>query len=525
MKQDHAYDVIIAGAGAAGLTAAAYLSKSGAKVLLCEKNPKTGGLVSSFEHNGFLFDAGIRAFENSGILFPMLKQLGIEMEFVKSPVSVGIGDAIVRLQSQKSLSDYEKMLADCYPDNAGDIAKIMGEIHKVMEYMDVLYGIDNPLFMDIAGDKRYLMKTLLPWLIKYQKNIKKASALSEPVNEYLTKFTSNRSLIDIITQHFFKNTPSFFALSYFGQYLDYSYPVGGTEKLAGRLTEFIKKHGGEIATEMPITTVDQTQNSVITADGSSFFYRKLIWACDAKQLYKSISQDSPTQKEAEQKAMVQSHDGGDSILTVFLGIDLPPDYFKQKGGAHFFFTPSKTGLSSAEAALLASGGDKQELFSLVADYLKLTTFEISCPALRDPALAPQNQTGLIVSTLMDYRTVKRIKEAGWYDEFKQLCIDTVIRILDETVFAGLKSKILFSLCSTPLTLESVTGNAQGAITGWAFDDGKLPAETRLPKIAKSVLTPIPDVYQAGQWSFSPSGLPVCILTGKLAADAVLKKLK
>ena len=80
------YDVIIAGAGAAGLTAAAYLGKYGYSVLLCDKNEKTGGLVSSFEYDGFVFDGGIRAFENSGIIFPMLKQLGIEMEFVKSGI-------------------------------------------------------------------------------------------------------------------------------------------------------------------------------------------------------------------------------------------------------------------------------------------------------------------------------------------------------------------------------------------------------------------------------------------------------
>ena len=31
-------------------------------------------------------------------------------------------------------------------------------------------------------------------------------------------------------------------------------------------------------------------------------------------------------------------------------------------------------------------------------------------------------------------------------------------------------------------------------------------------------------YQAGQWTYSPSGLPIAILTGKLAADQVTKEL-
>jgi hypothetical protein len=52
----------------------------------------------------------------------------------------------------------------------------------------------------------------------------------------------------------------------------------------------------------------------------------------------------------------------------------------------------------------------------------------------------------------------------------------------------------------------------------------MPAVSKQPRIASSVLTPIPDTVQAGQWTFSPSGLPIAILTGKLASDRVLKDL-
>jgi hypothetical protein len=36
---------------------------------------------------------------------------------------------------------------------------------------------------------------------------------------------------------------------------------------------------------------------------------------------------------------------------------------------------------------------------------------------------------------------------------------------------------------------------------------------------------VPGILQAGQWTFSPSGLPTAILTGKLAADAAQAALK
>jgi phytoene dehydrogenase-like protein len=144
--------------------------------------------------------------------------------------------------------------------------------------------------------------------------------------------------------------------------------------------------------------------------------------------------------------------------------------------------------------------------------------------MRDPALAPAGQTGLVISSLFDYSLTKHIATLGWYDEFKQLVVDHMIRVLDASIYPGLKAAVLDSFTSTPLTLERISGNSEGAITGWAFTNDAMPAVSSLPGVAKAVLTPIPDVYQAGQWTYSPSGLPISILTGKLAADRVIKDL-
>ncbi len=102
--------------------------------------------------------------------------------------------------------------------------------------------------------------------------------------------------------------------------------------------------------------------------------------------------------------------------------------------------------------------------------------------------------------------------------------DRMIEVLDASIYPGLKAAVIDSFTSTPLTIEKISGNSEGAITGWAFTNEFIPAVSTLPKVASSVLTPIPDTYQAGQWTYSPSGLPISILTGKLAADRILKDL-
>ena len=162
-----AYDVIIVGAGIAGLTAAAYSAKAGLKVLVCEKEEKTGGLVNSFEYKGFVFDGGIRAIENSGIVLPMLRQLGVAVDFLPSPVSIGIQKDVITIRSKDSLAEYQALLAKHFPDNEQDIAGIIQEIARIMGYMDVLYGIENPLFLDLKNNLGYVFKKILPWAFKY----------------------------------------------------------------------------------------------------------------------------------------------------------------------------------------------------------------------------------------------------------------------------------------------------------------------------------------------------------------------
>ena len=172
-----AYDTIIVGGGIAGLTAAAFVADAGHTVLLCEKEDTLGGLVNSFERDGFVWDAGIRAFEDSGIILPMLKSLGIDLTFVKSPVSIGIEDRVIPVESSSDLASYEDLLAHFYPESREDIRRIIVDIQLVMKHMDVLYGVENPIFKDLLRDREYLMKVLLPWLGRFLLTIGKINRM------------------------------------------------------------------------------------------------------------------------------------------------------------------------------------------------------------------------------------------------------------------------------------------------------------------------------------------------------------
>ena len=146
---------------------------------------------------------------------------------------------MIRVSSKESLGAYQELLDKYFPDNQQDIAGIIQEIAKVMGYMDVLYGIDNPLFLDLKNNPEYVFRTILPWAFKYLLTAPKIAKLGKPVDEHLASFSTNQALLDIIAQHFFQKTPAFFALSYFSLYLDYRYPRGGTGALPKALEQFV----------------------------------------------------------------------------------------------------------------------------------------------------------------------------------------------------------------------------------------------------------------------------------------------
>ncbi|MCY1723307.1 NAD(P)/FAD-dependent oxidoreductase [Prolixibacteraceae bacterium Z1-6] len=535
------YDTIVVGGGIAGLTAAAFVAKAGQKVMLFEKQSKVGGLIQTFERNGVYFDGGLRSMENSGTLFPMLRSLGIEIDFIQSKTSIGVGNSVMVLENHESIEEYQAFLIKEFPENENDIKNIINEVRKSMDYMDVLYGIDNPTFMDLKNDKEYVRKELLPWLFKFLMAIRKINKLKEPVDEYLQRFTKNQALIDLIGQHFFQKTPASFALSYFSLYLDYYYPKGGTATVIYGLADYIKDKGGVIRTSTNIEQHNPEQKFVIDDEGNRFDYEHLIWAADLNQLYKRIPTDTLKSKKLVRKIKDKINyykglRGGDSVFSVYTTVDLEPEYFAEKCTGHFFYTPREKGLSAVDKIGLNEFMGKQtvdqndtelkeKLISYLKEYCDLNTLEIAIPALRDPAMAPKGKTGVVVSLLYDYCLAKKIDDAGWTAEIKKILEAQLIKIMDESIYPGFKEKVSHRFSSSPLTIEKLTDSTEGGITGWAFTNPYMPVVNKMLTVAKSVNTVLPHVYQAGQWAYSPSGMPISVLTGKLAADKVIKNSK
>ncbi|MBL8965373.1 MAG: NAD(P)/FAD-dependent oxidoreductase, partial [Spirochaetaceae bacterium] len=440
--------IVVAGAGLAGLTAATYLARAGYPTLLVEKTGACGGLLNSIERDGFVFDVGARSIENAGVIRPMLKELGIDLELLASPVTIGVEGRMVRMDSPEGTREYQNLLEGLYPGHAGEIRRIFNRIDKVMKDMRVIYGFDNPVFRDFSNDRRYIFTELLPWMRKFLPALARMNRKNQAIEDYLRRLSSFQPLNDIIDQHFFRKTPMFFALGYYFVYQDYFYPRGGTGKFAEKLLEKFLAAGGEVMLDTEIERIVPAEKILSGSKGLDCSYETLVWCADLKSLYRKVDTtglDGATVDRIDsRRSQVMGSRGGDSVFSLYLGVDRPVPEFAAVTTGHLFYTPSREGLADTYrgelAALLAAPGPdcREGIPAWLRKYCRLTTYEVSIPSLRDPALSPPGRTGIVASFLLEYDLVKKTLDEGWYEEFKTMVEDAMIETLDASLFPGLR---------------------------------------------------------------------------------------
>ena len=521
--------IVIVGGGIGGMTAAAYLVKNNHDVIIIEKNSRIGGLLGAITKDGFHFDTGARALVNSGMVRPIFRDLGIDLEYFENKITISIEDEIFRVDSMDSLKEYEEILKRLFPENIKDIEILTSEIYDISIDTEIQYRLDNPNFMDIFGDIPALFKEIIPWLFTFLGTVYRMNRTSGPMESFFSKFTENQSLINMLSQFFFKSTPAFFAMGYFYVYLDYFYPKGGTGSLVQLLKDKYTELGGTIMLNTRITEVSASESVLTDSEGNKYEYDKLIWAADLNALYSQISTDGLStgkiKKLSRERDRMLAAKGGESVFCMFMGVDRPPSYFQENGGEHLFYTPDRTGLGEINRSQLQdiienfSSKSKNEILDWIDRFCDFNTYEVSVPVLRDSSLAPEGKTGLMISVLFDYKLAAKIEQAGWHDEFKERMENRIIGLFSKSRYKDLNDDLLFRFSSSPLTIQSVSGNSDGAITGWSFE-APVPVQTKILSVNKSVQTPLPDILQCGQWTFSPSGVPLAMLTGWYAAKKI-----
>jgi len=512
-----------------GLVAAAYALRDGHDVEVLERSDGVGGLVRSFSRQGFVFDAGPRAIGKAGMLPAMLADLGIDLPLARGAVSTGIADCVVHHDGEEGLGLWLESLRALFPESGRAIDAIGRWARTCSRMARYLNRVPNPLFTDVFSDPRFLLREFLPLMPGFLASVAHAAVSGAPMERAMAALAPDPGLAEMVTQHFFKGTPVNFVLGYFENFLDYAYPLGGTGRLPEAIAAKIREGGGRIVTGFEAARIDCAARRVVDARGEERPYDVLVWCADLASLYAraDVAGLSPGRRAAIARETTRFAPAkpGESVFQVFLGIDKAPESFGAISRGHFIYTPSPEGLGDVRRGQLDrlkarfSETPRGEVLAWLSAFCRRNSYEVSIPALKDPSLAPSGQTGMAVSLLFDGGLCRLVSEAGWFEEFRQAAVEGMLDALEGSIYPDLRSGILFRDSATPLTIERGYGSAGGAITGWNME-GPVPVPRSLPGVFGAPRTAIPGVLKAGQWSYSPSGVPVAMLTGRVAASLI-----
>ncbi|MBD3286965.1 NAD(P)-binding protein, partial [candidate division WOR-3 bacterium] len=323
-RTDHQYDVVIIGAGMAGLVAGAYLTREGLSVLICEQAEEPGGYFRTFTYKGFSFDAGLKAVENAGMLRPMIADLDLGVELLPSPYGLVLPDACIVLKDPGDVNRFYQTLGERFPDQKDGLKALLAESAKISAWIDLLTTMPNPLF----EDRKMVMKRMPGWAMKNLGSLlrsKKVQKLMDvPLNQFLCRYITDSALIRVLTEIFFRGTPALFGLGYSRIFYDYLYPRGGLQALTDSLSAYIQNKGGEIRTGSRVTGINLDNgiaSGVELESGDRLHSSVVLSAGDMESALLDLLPESAIDNTLRQR--LQDAEIGESAVCVFAGVDIP----------------------------------------------------------------------------------------------------------------------------------------------------------------------------------------------------------
>jgi phytoene dehydrogenase-like protein len=515
------YDVVIIGAGVGGLLTGNYLVRQGLRTLLLEQHTQPGGYLCGFRRQGFYFDGGDQSFGSSGLVFPVLEQLGLDREvrFVRADYRWHTPWADFKVDS---LAGVQQAVTAAFPDQRTELESYFKDLGLLVEGVRVFSEQPNPFILSGWARLSGLARLMAHWRV--MKAINAFSTLSGL--ELAEKHFSDPRLVEFFGRFGYTGAPAVATAGAWACWLyDYWYPIGGLQGFADLLANSFVEHRGVLRyrTRVARLLIDQGQNGgsgrarpggpralgVVTTDGEAVHADYVVSAGDHRRL--ALELLPPDGLDLAWRVEAAASPVSDSIFSVYLGVDLPPEQLADLLHArHVFVMP--------EPVPLPQGNGEDP------DWHARRWVEVSCPSLADPTLAPPGKSSLILQCMSSYDWMDRWgtgptgERTERYRALKTRVAGQLLRTA-ERVIPNLARHIVVQDAATPLTMERYTLNSEGATAGWTWDPRKNPVKAQGGRYA----TPVANLLEAGHWTARIGGVPTSALSARLVSKLIAGK--
>jgi len=461
------YDVIVLGAGIAGLICGTFLAKSGKKVLIIEQHSIPGGYCTSFKRKGFVFDAAVHHIGGCGkwsVVGRCLKELDINIKFLQLDPMDSVNFPSFSVDIPAEIDDYVDLLKKRFPSESENLSLFFKEFIR--------------LYRATFSTERHKM------LIKYQDLTYK---------EMLDSFFTDEQLKMVLSAQWgYIGSPphEVSAIGMCQMLVNYLkdgayFPVGGTQNFADAITQKFIDYGGHIMLSSRVEkliTEDNITKGVTTEKGDKIAADLFVSNIDPRQTFFSLMEGNAVDDAYLRK--IETMKESVSFFLLYLGLDNQIDLKSLKRG--FYHTSNSTSFSDND------------------------WFYISVPTDVDSSLAPDNKQiiSVVASSRDNYDDID--DWAAYKDKMKEYTISYL-----ENFVPNIQDHIEVIDAATPKTLHRYTNNSKGAAYGWAVTVD----QTWSKRLQHT--TPFKNLFLAGHWTNPGPGICAVVSSGWRVSNMIL----
>ena len=495
------YDAIIIGAGHNGMSLAAYLGKSGWRVLVLEKRPEEGGGLCTevYTRPGFLHNLHSNYHTFVG-LCPVYEDLGLldsedGVEYAHPPVQMGSifkdGTAMTIHKDMKkthaSMSRFSKKDADTFQ-----------RLYKeVKGFQDLMIGA---MMYAPPIDVNDITKALAIWKLEDKTEFFRANLRGMSINDFLNKHFENDKVKAMLAFHaavcgYYTDVKGL-AISFpfmLGKIDNWKCCIGGSHRLAHALWRVMRRNN---VVQIPAAGVEEIlledgrAVGVKTADGREFYASKLV--ASSVDLEQTFGKMLPPEVVPEQiKKDVENFEYQDgSLFTVHLALDKIPTYKAAE------FDPDIN-----QAWVLNMGYECLEDFN--EDWAMIRKGQVPPPKLNvavntmfDPTDAPEGKAAGMIRVFAPYSPDGNGPEEWrnkYNEEYTKQCVDQMLEYTDNLTEEDI-------LQARPFSPQDIADKLVNMVKGdWMvgkIDESNLMAN-RPSKELSQYRTPIDGLYLCG----------------------------
>lgn len=487
-------DVIIIGAGMAGLTCGCLLAQEGLNVLMIEKNEKVGGCCTSFQKDGFSFDLSVQSIgecQRGGRVWNLLRELDLldQIRFISLEPARQYHFPHQKVIQSSQLETHLETLSSLFPNERKGIEKVYWTLGKIFEEFSQIPSSLN-WFEPCSFVSQY------PHLSQYRDK-----TYGELLDEYISD-PFLKAILSIRSSYALLPPEQISVIGMAGIEMSYfNYGVscveGKVEELPIKLGETLQKMGGKILIGHEVHQIlveGKKAIGVRLKDGEERTGKVVVANIDAHTtFFNLVGKDRlPSAFLSKLRGMKPSL----SYFILYLGIEGELGELPISNNEVFFDDQLQ----------------KEYQFLYENRISDRAPFYLLAPSKVNPSQAPGGKSTLCLSLKAPYHFSpnwdRKIK-----DQLSQLLIAKASAFITD-----LGKRIMVRVETTPETIEKWTQNRWGAAYGWA----QIPSQSGIYRLQRT--TPIPNLFLTGHWTSPGGGIAGVVASGELTAKAILNRL-